>query len=222
MSLRASMIFIFALVAGSPAQAQELSIREWIDLMVDGCVASGSTFTVDGKVDAQAGIALRKLGPHGTIAGQLTIKKSEYRLLQEGISSKMSEVAADQASEVRKCLAPTRAILHKVMAQQLIGPGAPSALQILSPYEDRVMQVLAHQAGEDGKIGSVVLPAVLQERSGLSELRFDQAIKALEQSVFLFAFPYPKVNSNGTLDTLRTYSLTDRGRDYVLEMGYAQ
>ena len=169
--------------------------------------------------------------PHGNGAPLVSIVGTEathetYRLLSDGISDKMSAVAAGEADKVRDCLAPVRQTLVQVMNLQLIGNSNLKQLYILSPDEDKIMRALAITRGEDGQTGKNVAIKKLLEQTGLSDIRFRTTMRMLTSKVFANELSYPKLVQSGTgmasIVMVDSVSLWDDGEDYIIKMGYAK
>lgn len=229
-SVRWPVILTWIGLTSASASAQEaLTLEEWLDIYVSACVGGGSSFTASGSLNAGLGIALKKLGPNGEIVGQVAVSKSEYSLLSEGISNAMSDVAAGQADAVRRCLEPFRANLNRAMSQQMGGIGSPSVTPVvfLDPVQEKIVRVLGQQRGLGGETGKFVPRDQVLADSGVSDLRFRKAMRDLSSgSVFLATeVDYPRTQQSETglpdIDFVETVTLTPRGEDYVIEMGYA-
>jgi hypothetical protein len=135
--------YCLALSSPSNAQTQSLTVERWIDLFVSLCVGSGSTTTVSGTIrsDQNSGsLTLNDIGPDNQIAGAVTINKQDFKLLSEGIDSKISSLQASEADKVRDCLAPVRQQVLYAMANPIRG-----AMSILSPYENELIRTLTQE-----------------------------------------------------------------------------
>ena len=203
------LVLLVLMFVSNACYAQSLDIDEWLELFIESCVGSGSSNIVSGTVDGEVGVSLRKFDVEGNLEGEVTIMRSEYRLLSEGISNAMSEVAANQASEVRACLEPIRRTLIQLANQQLIGQAASSEYDvfILGPDEEKLLQTLATTRGVTGQLGSTVDDTELRNLSGISDIRYRQTIRMLE--------------SKGLILPIILRTLTDSGEKYVIQMGYA-
>ncbi|MBI4989377.1 MAG: hypothetical protein HZC23_11205 [Rhodocyclales bacterium] len=209
--MRPSSFCILVAILISPiSYAQEkLSLNQWLDLFVDSCVGAGSSSITSGTVDANGQIALKKLTASGSLAGQLVITKSNYKLLSDGISNKMSAVAAEQADKVRVCLDPVKKILLQAMQRQLDekNPHPSKPIYILSPDEEKVMKFLAKTKGNAGTGRQVPFNRVA-EGTGMSDLRLRATLKMLEAKIL-------------AVELVGVVSFFDDGDMYVLKMGYA-
>jgi hypothetical protein len=217
---------LLAIGCSSANGAEDITLQEWLDMFVDSCVGGGSSFFVSGGLDAAAGLSLKKLNAGGSIVGQVKVTKSTYRLLSEGISNAMSEVAAGQADKVRECLAPLRQNLLEAMNRQM-GVASPLSkpVHILSPHEEKVLKALANQRGEDGKTGKNVAKDKILTAAQMSDIRFGATIRQLQSKVLATESKYPKLLGAGgsaTIQMVEVVSLWDDGEEYVLKMGYAR
>lgn len=201
------------LATTSPASAQELTVDEWIDQFVALCVGSGTSTIASGDVDAEAGITLKSLKLNGSLAGKVKLERKDYRLLTEGISNVMSKAAADQADKIRDCLKPVRQQL--LVALQVQIGGQPTVLsngsviaEILSPDEEKIMKALSELPGTIGT-GQLVETKLLRDHLGLRDIRLRVALRSLQDKFLIIAL----------LDKI---SLSERGDQYALEMGYAE
>lgn len=204
------------------ASAQDsLSVDEWLNTFIASCVGSGSSYTASGTVDASGGISLKKLRVGAIVEGDVTLSKSEYRLLSEGITNKISDAAAEQATEIRVCLSPVRAILLQVMAQQLTASQGLilTPRYIPSPEENRLLSILAQTSGTQGEVGrSVLVESVRDSMSDVSEIRFRQIARNLQDNSYIWE-TFGIVLQNDRIDTPPDFSLTAAGEDYLLESG---
>jgi hypothetical protein len=220
------LIFIILLVLCSGARAENLTLQEWLDLYVNSCVGSGSSSVVSGSIGAGAELSLRKFSTSGNLTGELTLSRSSYRLLSEGISNKMTDVAAGEADKVRECLAPIRQILVEAMSQQISPPSSDAEpIYILSPEEEKVMKALANHRGEDGKTGKNVLVSVITDATGMSDIRFRTTMRLLTSKVLATQSQFAEIVGvvpNSNIQMVDVVSLWDKGEDYVLKMGYAK
>ena len=225
---RFSFVAVVVLVFTQPnAYAVEnLTVQQWIDSFVDTCVGSGSNSFVSGSLTGAGTVSLKKFLADGTLSGEVQATHETYRLLSDGISDKMSAVAAGEADKVRDCLAPVRQTLVQVMNLQLIGNSNLKQLYILSPDEDKIMRALAITRGEDGQTGKNVAIKKLLEQTGLSDIRFRTTMRMLTSKVFANELSYPKLVQSGTgmasIVMVDSVSLWDDGEDYIIKMGYAK
>ena len=75
---------VFVLCIPVNAQAQNLTVNQWIDQFVDMSVlGAGSTSITSGSGEATGGITLRSLSIKGELKGQVTLSKQEFKLLSE-------------------------------------------------------------------------------------------------------------------------------------------
>jgi len=206
---------MLSLPVAASAQSN-ISLQDWLNIFVDSCVGAGSSFVASGSLDAGGDINLKKINLNGRLAGNITLAKSEYRLLSEGISNKMSTVAADQADKVRVCLEPVRKNLLRAMTLQMDqqakqrNPFAPQqAVHILSPEEEAVMKYMAVTPGMGGRTGKLVPYKNALAALGMSDIRLRSTLKMLQEKLLVSEL-------SGYL------SLFDTGDEYVLEMGYAK
>ena len=212
------LVFLFAVVLRSMGvAAQDLTVQEWLDLFIDSCVGGGSASFVSGSVDAGLGLSLKKFSANGSVSGQVTLERSSYRLLSEGITDAMSEVTAEQADKVRQCLEPVRRNLLIAMNQQMgTGgmrfPTTTPTIHLLSPFEERVLKVLARNVGLAGETGRLVPTTTVLQETGLSDIRFRVTMRMLEPKWLAI-----RLDFEGGVN-----SLTDEGEEYVLEMGYVK
>ena len=219
----ASAIFSVPLAAMA---ADNMTPQEWLDLFVDSCVGSGSSFIVSGSIDAGANLSLRKLRIDGTLAGQVAVKKESYRLLSAGISNAMSDAAAGQADKVRECLLPIRQTLLEAMNRQMGTSGkAGASIYILSRPEEVVIKSLAVTKGEDGETGKKVPREDLLKTTGISDLLLRATMRELESKGLATEARFARQIGTGfgaTLSRVDGVSLLNIGEEYVLKMGYAK
>jgi hypothetical protein len=203
--------YCLALSSPSNAQTQSLTVERWIDLFVSLCVGSGSTTTVSGTIrsDQNSGsLTLNDIGPDNQIAGAVTINKQDFKLLSEGIDSKISSLQASEADKVRDCLAPVRQQVLYAMANPIRG-----AMSILSPYENELIRTLTQEKGMLGEIGKYVPDEKLRQATGYSEIRTRVTLRYLQSKAMVVNVP----NGNPPFT-----SLTEKGDEYSLIMGYTQ
>ncbi|WFU71101.1 hypothetical protein [Bradyrhizobium sp. CB2312] len=87
------VLFSVLLTTSTPtirAEAQNLTIQEWVDQFVASCVGSGSTDLASGLVDANGDISLKRFTLSGTVTGQVKLEHKSARLLTDGINNAMS------------------------------------------------------------------------------------------------------------------------------------
>ena len=84
-------------------------------MMVRLCVGGGHTDATSGGGSGGADLSLRSLDVTGNIKGEFKITKSSAEGLVNGLDNALSQVAADQADEVRACLQPVRERLLDLM-----------------------------------------------------------------------------------------------------------
>jgi hypothetical protein len=210
-----SLAFVVSASAVSRADAQTLTIQEWVDQFVATCVGSGSSDTASGLVAANGDISLKKLTLSGNVAGQVVIQHKDARLLTEGINNAMSNVAANEADQVRNCLSPVRQILVEIMQSQFASaPNFSNPIYILTPEEDVIVKSLANRKGYFGKTGEAVLASTIQSDSGLGDIRYRTALKRLSDRGY--AFPSIRVEGGDTV------SLAQSGDEYALRTGFAK
>jgi hypothetical protein len=169
-----AVLSIGTMTAGQARSADKLTVKEWVDTFVDLCVGAGSTFIASGSGDVSAGLSLQTRTLSGEVKGQLLLSKSEYRLLSEGISNKMTSVSADQANRVRDCLDPIRRNLIVLMSAQMGATtnGAPQKVFILSADEEVLIRALCTVKGTGGELGQFVNPEDLKAVAHLPDIRF--------------------------------------------------
>jgi hypothetical protein len=85
------------------------------DTVVRLCVGDSRTEAVGGTAAGGADLSLRSLDVTGNIKGEFKINKSSAEGLVNGIDNALSQVAADQADNVRTCLQPVRERLLDVL-----------------------------------------------------------------------------------------------------------
>jgi len=228
-------IWIIAIVASMPTwlSAQNLTVQEWLDVYVELCVGSGSSFVASGEVKGDGKMSLKTLSLNGSLEGSVVVSKSEYRLLSEGITNSISDAAASQASEIRKCLEPMRNVLIQAMTQDLT-QASGVVRYILSPQENAVLRYISNTRGPDGKTGKgILIEDIARSVSGMSELRLASTLNELEGKFLVF-----ESVAGGGIDIVRTDDgrligskfvhgqpaifLTDTGIDYVLNTGLAK
>ena len=224
-------IVLFMLISPCLCAEEDLSIQEWLDIFIDSCVGSGTSYIVSGSVDAGLGLSLKKFSASGNLEGKVKITKSSYRLLSEGISNAMSDTAANQADKVRDCLSPVRRNLLIAMNQQMGNVGSiDPGFQILSPYEESVMKILASSKGPDGSTGKYIKRTSILRESGLSDVRMRVVVRMLVSKRLVNESPYIASVDEIDLNNLnapdavgyQALSLEPRGEEYVLDMGYVQ
>lgn len=215
------MRFVFFISALIPvvqiprAEAQSLTVQEWVDQFVASCVGSGSTDVTSGQVDANGDISLKRLAVGGALKGQVQIERRSVRLLSDGINNSMSAATAEVASEVRKCLAPVRSILMQIMQSQFQSSmHTASRIYILSPQEDLVIKTLSNMKGYFGKAGNAVIIDKLQSETGLGDIRFRSAMRMLREKFYVFE----GINFGQGSGV----SLTSDGEEYALNVGFAK
>ena len=223
------LIFFAFMVSMLPFKSisNDLTIHEWLDIFVESCVGSGSKFVANGSVDAGIGLALRKFTVGGELAGEVLVKKQEYRLLSEGISNAMTDISADQADKVRACLAPVRRNIIIIMSRDMgldeqnmsANSFSYSLPHILSPYEEKIMEVMAKTRGLKGGTGELIEQSVLLKYSEMSDIRFRSTLRMLEEKNLIWPMLFPD-ESKG-LNLIPVVSLEPNGEEYVLEMEYA-
>ena len=92
---------------GPSAQAS-LTVDQIADLMVRLCVGGGRTQAVTGGGSAGADISLRSLDVTGNLKGEFKLNRSSAEGLINGLDNALTQLAADQANQVRTCLQPVR------------------------------------------------------------------------------------------------------------------
>jgi hypothetical protein len=199
--------------------ASASEVRDWLDLYVDSCVGSGSKDVVSGSVGAGGEISLRKVTLTGQLSGDVRLTKESYRLLSEGISNKLTGVAADQADKVRQCLDPMRKVLLRIASRQLQGGSAGEPIAyILSPQEELVLKIVATTPGMEmvgsRRIGFHVTIGDVERQSSFSDLRLRVLTRLLAEKKLL--------SLSGIVGPVTHASLTPAGEQYAVEMGYAK
>lgn len=211
-SVRVALFTAGLLLVTADAHAQRLSVQDWIDQFVDMCVGSGSRGVTSGTADANGNVTLRTLSLSGELRGQVMVSRENYRLLTEGISNRMTEVAAGQANAVRECLEPIRRQMLQVMARQFDGATGSarqqSRIQILSPDEERIMRFLATARGPQ-QVGQLVPESTVRGGAGVGDIRFRIAMRSLQE----------KLLAGSVADVV---SLWPPGEEYVVQAGYAR
>ncbi len=208
-----ALCFLISLLISPLAVAQgSMSLSEWLDIFADSCVGAGSSAIVNGSVDADGKISLKKLRLNGAVTGQLDIPKSNYELLSDGISQKLKSVTKKHAKKVGNCFKPVSRslLLAKNRQSHPAGPNATASMPIhfLSPYEERVMKFLAHARAGSGT-GRQIPFANVVAGTGMSDIRLRAILKMLESKVL-------------ATDLVGVVSLYEPGDEYILEMGYAK
>jgi hypothetical protein len=201
------------LINAKPTMAQELTVQEWVDQFVTSCVGSGSSDVASGQVGANGDISLKRLTLSGTVKGDVQITHKEARLLTDGINNAMSAVAASEADSLRQCLAPLRTILAQIMTSQFRG-SVTDTIYILTPEEDAIIKALAIERGKFGKTGEAVLDRVIQSDTRLGDIRYDAAMRRLENKGYAYEGP--------DLGDGKTATLMPDGEDYAIKVGFAQ
>ncbi len=224
--MRSTLMALFLLSNLHAHASSDLSMQEWLDLFVDSCVGSGSSFLVSGSADANAALSLKKMRLDGALAGQVKVERSSYRLLAEGISNAMTNTAADQADRVRECLTPVRRTLLEAMNRQM-GANAPtsSPIYILSHPEELVMKALGSQRGHKGETGKLVPMQSILSTTGLSDLRLRIALRELQAKLLASDAKFLTFEGSGAKTNpvhVSAVSLWDRGEEYVVKMGYSK
>ena len=222
-----SLITYSFLFTASVASARDLSVQDWLDLFIESCVGSGSSAYVSGSVNAGLGLSLKTFSANGSVSGQVEVTKSTYRLLSEGISNAMTKIAADQADKVRDCLRPLRRNLLLAMNRQLNPTEVVlhPTVHFLSPYEERIMMVLAKNKGLRGKTGKYVPTTVILQKTKLSDIRFRVTMRMLESkrlatvTKFLTSVVVDRFPKSEIVDVVTLY---DSGEEYVLQMRYVE
>lgn len=216
--IKSALLFIglaiFATAVPTASSAEELSVQEWVDQFVATCVGSGSSDMASGEVGADGDISLKKLTLSGTVKGQVQITHKEARLLSDGINNSMSQVAADQAVAVRECLKPIRSILLNIMQNQFAQSGVmTSNTYILTPEEDKIVNVLSNTKGYFGKVGEAVSESTIKNQTKMGDIRFNSAMRRLEEKGYAF--------EGLILEGDQTISLGTGGEEYALSVGFA-
>lgn len=96
-------------------QPTAIEIERIADQMVRLCVGGGTRFQVSGGGTAGAEVSLWSFDVEGNLQAELKVERSKVEGLVGGIDSSLTEVAADQASQVRACLQPLRERLLDIM-----------------------------------------------------------------------------------------------------------
>ncbi|QOZ24063.1 hypothetical protein XH93_11090 [Bradyrhizobium sp. CCBAU 51753] len=209
------LIFLTMSMRAPRAEAQNLTVQEWVDQFVASCVGSGSSDVASGLVDANGDISLKRLALSGTVKGQVHIEHKDARLLSDGINNAISNAAAGVAEQVRQCMAPLRAVLIQIMQSQFQGVTGPAnKVYILTAPEDQLMKQLANTKGYFGKIGEAVLVSQIQSAAGMSDVRYRSAMKLLTDK----AYAYERLD----LGQGKTASLLPPGDEYALRVGFAK
>jgi hypothetical protein len=99
-----SLGLVLAFCQNQAALAQTKNVQDAIDAIVMPCVAGGNKIEVSGAGSGDGGLELKKQG--GSSSAGVTFSKSEAKGLVDGIRQEMSNGAASQASEARKCMQP--------------------------------------------------------------------------------------------------------------------
>lgn len=89
-----------SLWAAEPSQ----NVKDAVDVIVLMCVAGGEKYEISGTADLDGGLLLRKVGASGR--AEVKVSKSEVKGLVDGLNQSLSKIAADQASEARRCMQP--------------------------------------------------------------------------------------------------------------------
>jgi hypothetical protein len=203
----------------SSARGAELSVSEWIDDFVGLCVGSGSSTIASGTADGGVGITLKTFSLDGQLKGQIVLSKTQNRLLVDGITSKLSTETSQFADKVRDCLAPVRRVLLSVMSSQFSSSGS-GRIEILSPDEEKIIQVLASTNGQTGETGKDVPIRQIKQATGLGDIRMRSAFGSLQQKFFMITMEH--VGPPPTAEVMMAASLLPSGDDYAQTMGYAQ
>lgn len=205
-NMLSSILFLIFISIGG-AKADEPTVQKWIDLFIDLCVGSGSSYntTVSGSI-TNTGIALESLTLEGSLKGEVVLARQQSKLLSDGLNNSMSEIEAEEADKVRDCLEPVR-------RQLLLADTSPDRdLEILSPDEDKIIRALVTTVGTKGEVGEVVPVSTIMEVTGLGRLHIRSALRSLEERGF--ANPYRGLEGGDV-------TISDAGEEYALVMNYA-
>lgn len=107
--LRAKTLFALMICAASIARGDELNDK--VEALLELCIATGETQKIEGSLDASGKIRLS--GPALEAEGDLLFTRQEWSGLIGGISSGMTKLQAEQATQVRDCLEPARAAIFQ-------------------------------------------------------------------------------------------------------------
>lgn len=107
------------------ARGQTTHELDWIvNTMARLCVIGGDRITVRATGRGDADLMLQSISKGGKLEGEFQIDRSRSEGLVGGITSALSKVEAEQASEVRRCLEPLRSRLLQVSLPAAASPGA--------------------------------------------------------------------------------------------------
>src|SRR5262249_33731510 len=126
-------------LSASDAKSQvSQDVQFAIDAIYSLCVGGGRTGALDvsGQGQASDSLSLKKIDATGRIQGQATISRSEAQGLVTGLDNRLSSVTADQANQVRNCIAPYR---ERIMNLIL---GGPQQRGIIDPQLNRLVAQL--------------------------------------------------------------------------------
>lgn len=101
-SLFFAVVSVFATHVAQAESSED--VKDAINAIVLMCVAGGEKYEISGGADLSGGLALRRLGVSG--GADIKISKSEAKGLVDGLSQSLTKIAADQASEARRCMQP--------------------------------------------------------------------------------------------------------------------
>lgn len=100
---------------GSPASANQSAELVWIvETMVRLCVIGGDQFSISSSSAVAGEVTLQSLSSDGSVEGEFQVERNQVEGLINGIDNSMSNLAAQQASEARACLAPIRSYIMSV------------------------------------------------------------------------------------------------------------
>lgn len=110
-ALMVLVLLFIAVNTVSAAVDNESNVEKAIGFLKQACVTSGSSLDV--KVDANGSLRLKGLLGSG-IKGSVVLSKQET----SGLADAASAIAANQATEMRKCMAP---YIEKIISSMLVG-----------------------------------------------------------------------------------------------------
>jgi uncharacterized protein YecT (DUF1311 family) len=112
----------------APATQSQAELVWIVETIVRLCLIGGDRFVLRGQGSGQQEIELNSVNAAGQLQGQFNVERTRVEGLVNGIDNSLSNVAAQQASEARRCMAPLRerllATLMPSSATNQVGPSA--------------------------------------------------------------------------------------------------
>jgi hypothetical protein len=136
------LLVVFAILMNpSVSLSQPTDVQQGVNIMVRLCVAGGTKFSV--TADRQQDILVKSEDTRKEQV-RINIKQSEAEGLVDGINNALTQVAATEAAEVRKCLQPVRERVLEILfpsPKKIVNSavGMPKPEETASPgYNERI------------------------------------------------------------------------------------